>query len=111
MYKLIIEVRINEYASRKRNVNVPFSPREIRDDAIRCWNEGASIIHYHARDPHSGAPSSDTALYAETARLIKAGSDLIVMPTLGAWTMHRPRPACAILSRWQRILRPGLTLR
>ena len=88
--KLIIEVRINEYASRKRNINVPFSPREIRDDAIRCWNEGASIIHYHARDPHSGAPSSDTALYAETARLIKAHSDLIVMPTLGAWTLPSP---------------------
>jgi 3-keto-5-aminohexanoate cleavage enzyme len=90
MEKLIIEVRINEYASRKRNVNVPFSPREIRDDAIRCWNEGASVIHYHARDPHTGAPSSDTALYAETARLIKAGSDLIVMPTLGAWTLPSP---------------------
>ena len=90
MEKLIIEVRINEYASRKRNINVPFSPAEIRDDAIRCWNEGASIIHYHARDPRSGAPSSDTALYAETARLIKAGSDLIVMPTLGAWTLPSP---------------------
>jgi 3-keto-5-aminohexanoate cleavage enzyme len=90
MEKLIIEVRINEYASRKRNVNVPFSPREICDDAIRCWNEGASIIHYHARDPRSGAPSSDTALYADTARLIKACSDLIVMPTLGAWTMPSP---------------------
>jgi 3-keto-5-aminohexanoate cleavage enzyme len=90
MEKLIIEVRINEYASRKRNVNVPFSAREICDDAIRCWNEGASIIHYHARDPRNGAPSSDTALYAETARLIKANADLIVMPTLGAWTLPSP---------------------
>lgn len=88
--KLIIEVRINEYASRKRNVNVPFSPREICDDAMRCRDEGASIIHYHARDPKSGAPSSDTAHYAETARLIKGNSDLIVMPTLGAWTLPSP---------------------
>ena len=90
MDKLIIEVRINEYASRKRNANVPFSPREICDDALRCGNEGASIIHYHARQPESGAPSSYTALYAETTRLIKANSDLIVMPTLGAWTLPSP---------------------
>jgi len=88
--KLIIEVRINEYASRKRNVNVPFSPREICDDALRCRDEEASIIHYHARDLQSGAPSSDTRLYVETARLIKANSDLIIMPTLGAWTLPSP---------------------
>jgi uncharacterized protein (DUF849 family) len=90
MDKLIIEVRINEYASRKNNPNVPFSPEEIRDDALRCGAEGASIIHYHARDPHTGAPSASAADYAATARLIKAKSDLIVMPTLGAWTLPSP---------------------
>ena len=90
MEKLIIEVRINEYASRKENANVPFSPAEIGEESIRCWREGASIIHYHARDPHTGAPSSETAHYAETARLIKDKSDLILMPTLGAWTLPSP---------------------
>ena len=34
MEKLIIEVRINEYASRKHNPNVPFSPEEICDEAL-----------------------------------------------------------------------------
>jgi 3-keto-5-aminohexanoate cleavage enzyme len=90
MHKLIIEVRINEYASRKHNPHVPFSPNEICDDALRCRNAGASIIHYHARDPLTGAPSAEAANYAETARLIKAKSDLIVMPTLGAWTLPSP---------------------
>lgn len=90
MEKLIIEVRINEYASRKHNANVPYSPEEICDAALRCWREGASIIHYHARDPVTGAPSAETELYADTARRIKARSDLIVMPTLGAWTLPSP---------------------
>jgi uncharacterized protein (DUF849 family) len=90
MDKLIIEVRINEYASRKQNANVPYSPREICDEAMQCWRAGASIIHYHARDPQSGAPSAATAHYAETARLISDKSDLIVMPTLGAWTLPSP---------------------
>ena len=38
MDKLIIEVRINEYASRKDNANVPFSPEEICDSALRCYS-------------------------------------------------------------------------
>jgi 3-keto-5-aminohexanoate cleavage enzyme len=87
MEKLIIEVRINEYASRKHNPNVPFSPEEICDEALRCWRQGASIIHYHAREPQSGAPCAKTEYYAETARRIRQKSDLIVMPTLGAWTL------------------------
>lgn len=90
MDKLIIEVRINEYASRRANANVPFSPAEISEEAMRCWSEGASIIHYHARDPQSGAPSSELEHYAETARLIKERSDLLLMPTLGAWTLPSP---------------------
>jgi uncharacterized protein (DUF849 family) len=88
--KLIIEVRINEYASRKRNPNVPFSPEEICDEALECWRQGATIIHYHAREPQSGDPSSAAGYYAETARRIREQSDLIVMPTLGAWTLPSP---------------------
>jgi len=90
MEDLIIEVRINEYASRKHNPNVPFSPDEICEEALQCWRQGASIIHYHARDPQSGAPSSNSEYYAETARLLHEQSDLILMPTLGAWTLPSP---------------------
>lgn len=90
MNKVIIEVRINEYASRKRNPHVPFSPAEICEEALRCGRAGASIIHYHARDPKTGAPSADAAVYADTARRIRDQSDLLVMPTLGAWTLPSP---------------------
>lgn len=83
--KVIIEVRINEYAMRQPNPNVPYSSEEIAQQSLECWREGASIIHYHARDPKTGAPASDPKLYAETVRRIKEKSDLITMPTLGAW--------------------------
>ncbi len=83
--KVIIEVRINEYAMRQPNPNVPYSPEEIAQQSLECWREGASIIHYHARDPKTGAPATDPKLYAETVRRIKEKSDLITMPTLGAW--------------------------
>src|ERR1700730_9221288 len=90
MEKVVIEVRINEYASRNRNANVPFSPAEICEEAVQCWRAGASIVHYHARDPKTGAPSAQAEVYADTARRIRDNTDLLVMPTLGAWTLPSP---------------------
>ena len=34
--KVIIEVRINEYAMRNQNPNVPYSPEEIATQALEC---------------------------------------------------------------------------
>ncbi len=93
--KIIIEVRINEYATRDANPHVPYSPAEITADALACGREGAAIIHYHARDAVSGAAATDFALYADTARRIKAASDLIIMPTLGAWQLPSPQARIA----------------
>lgn len=87
MDKLIIDARLNEYTFRQPNPNIPFSPEEIARDAAACREAGASIVHFHARDPETGAPSSDPALYAETARGIRAACDAIIMPTLGANTV------------------------
>ena len=87
MEKLIIDVRVNEYTFRDPNPHVPYSPEEIARDAAECREAGASIVHYHARDPESGAPSADPELYAETARRIRSVCDAIVLPTLGAGTI------------------------
>ncbi len=87
MDKLIIDARLNEYTFREPNPNVPYSPNEIARDAEACVAAGASIVHYHAREPETGAPSSDTGLYAATARAIRDRCDAIVMPTLGANTV------------------------
>lgn len=87
MHKLIIDARLNEYTPRHPNPNVPFAPVEIAADAAACRAAGASIVHFHARDPETGVASSDPALYAETARRIRAACDALVMPTLGANTV------------------------
>jgi 3-keto-5-aminohexanoate cleavage enzyme len=68
MEKLIIDARLNEYTMRDPNPNVPYSPAEIGADAAACREAGASIVHYHARDPESGAASNDTELYKAAAR-------------------------------------------
>ncbi len=76
---------------RDRNVHVPWSPAEIAEDAARCRDAGASVLHYHARNPLTGAPSGDVADYAEVIRQIRASSDVLINPTLGASTIPDPQ--------------------
>jgi len=90
MRKVIIELRCNEYAMREANPNVPWSPEEIARDAAEAREAGASILHYHARDPETGAPSNEVAVYAETIRRVRASCDLLINPTLGATTIDDP---------------------
>jgi len=84
MEKLIIQVRVNEGQMRSSNPHVPYSPEEIAQQVAECWRAGASVVHWHAREPESGAASTEPALYAEAARLIKRECDIILFPTLGA---------------------------
>ena len=85
MQKLIIEVAINEATSKDVNPNIPYGPEEIAADAIECARAGASIIHFHARDPETGEQRwTDAGLYAEAMRLIEKESDAILYPTYAA---------------------------
>ena len=84
MRKLIIQVRVNEGQMRSANPHVPYSPEEIAKTVIECWRAGASVVHWHAREPESGEMSTKASLYAEAARLIKRECDIILFPTLGA---------------------------
>ena len=64
MQKMMIEVALNELATREENPNVPYGPDEIARDAIACAKAGASILHFHARDPKTGEQRwTDTQLY------------------------------------------------
>lgn len=90
MRKVVIELRCNEYAMRETNPNVPWSPAEIAEDAAQAREAGASILHYHAREPETGAASSSVALYAETIERTRAACDVLINPTLGASTIDDP---------------------
>jgi 3-keto-5-aminohexanoate cleavage enzyme len=88
--KLIIEARVNEYAPRRDNPHVPWTPEEIARDAAAVRAAGAAILHFHARRP-DGAPDHATETYAATLRGIRdAAPDLLVHPTLGQITVTEP---------------------
>ena len=64
------------------NPNLPEQPDEIAKDAYDCYNEGAAIIHIHARDPE-GNLSSDPKIYRTIHEKIRAKCDIILQDTTG----------------------------
>jgi beta-keto acid cleavage enzyme len=83
--QVIIEVRANEWKYRDKNnqhwnKNVPYTPDEIAADAVACAEEGASILHFHAREA-DGKESADPKLYAEAVSKCKRDTNLVIMPT------------------------------
>lgn len=80
--RLIVEIRANEYEMRDANPNVPWTAAEIAEDAVRCREVGASIIHFHARKP-DGAPAFGSEAYREVVAAIRERSDILIHTTLG----------------------------
>jgi uncharacterized protein (DUF849 family) len=67
-----------------RSPHVPRSPREIADSAIEAARAGAAIVHCHVRDPETGTPRRDVALYREvTERIRDADIDVVLNLTAG----------------------------
>ena len=71
---VIIEVGLNEGATRAVNPNIPITPGQCASDALRCRDAGASTIHWHARDPSTGEQRlGDADLYSEALQAMRSG--------------------------------------
>jgi uncharacterized protein (DUF849 family) len=67
-----------------RSPHVPVTPAEIAAGAIEAANAGAAVVHIHVREPATGAPSREVALYREAVRLIRESDvDVVVNLTAG----------------------------
>ncbi len=67
-----------------RSPHVPRSPEQIASSAIDAAKAGAAVVHCHVRDPETGAPARDPALYREvTERIRDAEVDVVLNLTAG----------------------------
>jgi 3-keto-5-aminohexanoate cleavage enzyme len=88
MEKLIITAAVTGAGpTREQNPNLPYSPAEIAEEALRCWRAGASVVHVHVRDPQSGRPAFERALFAEVVARVRAESDMLVNLTTSAFNL------------------------
>lgn len=68
----------------EKNPDVPITPKEIADSAVKAARSGAAIVHIHVRDPETGGLSHDVQLYRETVeRIREVDSDVIINLTSG----------------------------
>jgi uncharacterized protein (DUF849 family) len=80
----IIQLRANESARRTHRPHLPLTAQEIVADAVSAARAGASILHWHARDPRTGRTTTDAGLNGQIARDVRASTDLLLHATLGA---------------------------
>ena len=71
-------------ATQDKSRLVPRSPAEIAEAAIDAAKAGAAIVHCHVRDPETGAPCRDRALFREvTDRIRSSEVDVVLNLTAG----------------------------
>ena len=71
-------------ATTERSKLVPVTPSQIADAALEAARAGAAIVHIHVREPSTGGPSRDPALYREVVERIRAADvDVVLNLTAG----------------------------
>ncbi len=63
--------------------HLPITPQQIAQASIEAAEAGAAIIHLHARDPETGEPSPDPALFQAFLPVIKQSTDAVLNITTG----------------------------
>jgi len=77
---------------------LPCTPGHIIEEAVRCHNAGAAVVHVHARNPKDGSPSSSGDIFREILSGIKARSKVVITPTTGGSPMMTPQERLAVVS-------------
>lgn len=62
---------------------LPLTPADIASQAIAAAEAGAAILHLHARDPETGRPTPDPAVFMQFLPVIKQASDAVLNITTG----------------------------
>ena len=70
-------------ATRQQCPAIPYTPAEIADEARRAGDEGAAIVHIHARTPEGG-PDWSVETFGAIMSEVRARTDVIVNFSTGA---------------------------
>ncbi len=70
-------------ANRKQCPAIPYTPDEIAEEAYRCYQAGASVVHIHARE-NDGRPSHRVEVYKEILDKTRKKCDILINFSTGA---------------------------
>ena len=70
--KLVITAALSGAETiKKQNPAIPYEPEEFAEEAYRCLEAGASIVHIHAKDPETGIGVMDVQRHRDTVAAIR----------------------------------------
>jgi 3-keto-5-aminohexanoate cleavage enzyme len=68
--------------TRAQTPHLPIRPREVADEAARCREAGAAVIHLHVRDD-DGHNTQSSERFAEVIDAVREKCDCIIQPSTG----------------------------
>jgi len=79
---VITAAMVGAEVTREMTPHLPISAEEIAEDAAKCREAGAAMVHIHVRKP-DGSPSQDAELFRAAIRAIRAKCDILVQVSTG----------------------------
>lgn len=71
-------------ATADKSEHVPVTPAQIAASSIEAAKAGAAVVHIHVRNPETGGPARDPALYREVVeRIRESDTDVVINLTAG----------------------------
>jgi 3-keto-5-aminohexanoate cleavage enzyme len=64
--------------TKEMNPAVPYTPEEISQAVLECYEVGAAIAHIHVRDPETGVPAFDMELFRQVLEPIRESCDILI---------------------------------
>jgi 3-keto-5-aminohexanoate cleavage enzyme len=68
--------------TRTQTPHLPITPQEVADEAARCREAGAAVIHLHVRQA-DGSNTQSAARFAEVIEAVRKKCDCILQPSTG----------------------------
>ncbi len=79
---IITVAQTGALVTKKLNPAVPEQPDEIAQSAYDCYNEGAAVIHIHARNP-DGSTTGSARVFQNIHERIRAKCNVIIQDSTG----------------------------
>src|SRR5215471_7307078 len=79
---VITAAMVGAETTREQTPYLPITPEEIGEDAARCREAGAAMVHLHVRNP-DGTPSQAPELFRAAIREIRKRCDILIQVSTG----------------------------
>lgn len=93
---VITAAMVGAETTREQTPYLPITAEEIGEDAAKCREAGAAMVHLHVRTP-DGQPSQDTELFRAAIRAIRAQSDILIQVSTGGAVGMNVEERCGAL--------------